>query len=189
MHPPTGKWLIAAGIKIFGFTSFGQRFMAALFGVLLVLLVYLLAGKLFHNRWISIVSGFLVATDFLLIVESRTAMLDIFLAFFVVLGFLFVSMDRERVLAIRKHLDEESPGSAPGEAMAQSAAGRCLVGPCAFGQVVGDLRACARRHLLCLSWSTGSVEAAPPTSNELSAGGELQRSDDERWSPPGWLSA
>ncbi|MGH7426620.1 MAG: hypothetical protein ACREJP_10710, partial [Candidatus Methylomirabilales bacterium] len=32
VHPPLGKWLIAAGIKIFGYTPFGWRASAAIFG-------------------------------------------------------------------------------------------------------------------------------------------------------------
>lgn len=104
VHPPLGKWLIAAGIRLFGNNSFGWRISALVFGVALVLVVYLLAGRLFRNRWISLTSALLVATDFLLFVQSRIAMLDIFLAFFVALGFLFLAIDREAVTAVRKHL-------------------------------------------------------------------------------------
>lgn len=105
VHPPLGKWIIAAGMKVFGYTPFGRRVSAALFGVGLVWLVFVLAGRLFRDRWIAWVSGLLVATDFLLVVQSRMAMLDIFLAFFVTLGFLFVVMDREAVLAVRHRLE------------------------------------------------------------------------------------
>lgn len=113
VHPPLGKWLIAGGIKIFGYNSFGWRSAAALFGTLLVLLVYALARKLFRDRWIAAVAGFLVATDFLLIVQSRVAMLDIFLTFFIVLGFLFLAFDRERILLMREHLMLPFHGPAP----------------------------------------------------------------------------
>ena len=34
VHPPTGKWLIAIGIKLFGYNEFGWRFAAALIGSL-----------------------------------------------------------------------------------------------------------------------------------------------------------
>ena len=101
VHPPLGKWIIAVGIKAFGFHSFGWRFMAAVFGTAMIPIAFLVGRKLF-GRWGGAVTGLLVATDFLLIVQSRAAMLDIFLAFFVVLGFLFVVLERERVARMRE---------------------------------------------------------------------------------------
>lgn len=154
VHPPTGKWLIAAGIKLFGYNFFGQRFMAAVFGVGLVALVFLLAGRLFRNQWISTVSGFLVATDFLLIVQSRTAMLDIFLAFFVVLGFLFLAIDRDRILLLRAHLRDDGPGPVPKRGLAW----RCAAGA-AFGVALSikwsAVYALAGAGLLSIAWSYG----------------------------------
>jgi dolichyl-phosphate-mannose-protein mannosyltransferase len=97
VHPPLAKWIIAGGIKVFGFDAFGWRVMAALLGTALVGVVYLLTRTLFRRRLTAALAGFLVATDFLLFVQSRIAMLDIFLAFFVALGFLFLALDREHV--------------------------------------------------------------------------------------------
>jgi dolichyl-phosphate-mannose-protein mannosyltransferase len=110
VHPPLGKWIMAAGIKLFGFSSLGWRFMAAVFGTALVIVVFLLTRQLFHDLWTAGVAGLLVATDFLLIVQSRIAMLDIFLAFFVVLGFLFMALDRREVLRVRDRLFEDPTG-------------------------------------------------------------------------------
>ena len=101
VHPPLGKWIIAVGIKVFGFHSFGWRFMAAVFGTAMIPIDFVIGRKLF-GRWGEVVTGLLVATDFLLIVQSRVAMLDIFLSFFVVLGFLFVVLERERVARMRE---------------------------------------------------------------------------------------
>jgi len=98
VHPPLGKWLISIGIKTFGYNSFGWRISAAIFGTFVAGLAYLLARRLLRDRWAAGIAGLLVATDFLLIVQSRIAMLDIFLSFFVLLGFLFLAMDRESVL-------------------------------------------------------------------------------------------
>jgi dolichyl-phosphate-mannose-protein mannosyltransferase len=113
VHPPVAKWIIAAGIRAFGYNSFGWRFSAVLFGTATVALVFLLARKLFLDRWIAAVAGLLAAIDFLLIVQSRIAMLDIFLTFFVVLGFLLLAHDRERVLRLRDHLLRPSTSEAP----------------------------------------------------------------------------
>jgi dolichyl-phosphate-mannose--protein O-mannosyl transferase len=131
-----------------------MRFMSAVFGVGLVLLVYLLADRLFRKRWISTVSGLLAATDFLLIVESRIAMLDIFLAFFIVLGFLFVAMDRERVLAMRHHFNEGDAGPPPPRGWRN----RLLAGA-SFGLALSvkwsAIYALGAAAFLCLSWSYG----------------------------------
>ncbi|HEY8202553.1 MAG TPA: phospholipid carrier-dependent glycosyltransferase, partial [Actinomycetota bacterium] len=97
VHPPLGKWIIAAGIKVFGFNAFGRRVMAALAGTAVVGVVYLLARTLFRRRLTAALAGLLVAADFLMLVQSRTAMLDIFLALFIVLGFLFLALDWQQV--------------------------------------------------------------------------------------------
>ncbi|MGH2767427.1 MAG: phospholipid carrier-dependent glycosyltransferase [Actinomycetota bacterium] len=102
VHPQLGKWLIAAGIKAFGYNSLGWRVVAGLFGTMLVLITYLLVRKLFWDRWIAGAAGFLVATDFLLILQSRVGMLDIFLTTFVALGFAFLAVDRERILRLKE---------------------------------------------------------------------------------------
>lgn len=101
VHPPLGKWIIAMGIKAFGFNAFGWRFMAAVFGTALIPVAFLIGRKLF-GRFAGVATGLLVASDFLLIVQSRVAMLDIFLAFFVALGVLFVVLERNRVLRMRE---------------------------------------------------------------------------------------
>ncbi|MBR2717342.1 MAG: glycosyltransferase family 39 protein, partial [Oscillospiraceae bacterium] len=45
-HPPLGKAIISLGIRLFGMTPFGWRFMGALTGVLMVPLMYLLVKQL-----------------------------------------------------------------------------------------------------------------------------------------------
>ena len=87
VHPPVGKWLIALGIKVFGDNPFGWRFTAALIGTVSILLVYLIAKQLFKSEFISLVAAALMALDGLHLVMSRTALLDIFLSFFILLAF------------------------------------------------------------------------------------------------------
>jgi dolichyl-phosphate-mannose--protein O-mannosyl transferase len=76
VHPPIGKWLIAGGIQIFGDNAFGWRFATALAGSLMILLIALIAHRLFRN-------SLLTALDGLALVHSRTALLDNFLALFI----------------------------------------------------------------------------------------------------------
>ena len=86
VHPPVGKWLIASGIKLFGDSEFGWRFATAIFGVLLILLFARLAHVLFYSPLLTAIAALLMACDGLVLVHSRTALLDLFLTFFVLLA-------------------------------------------------------------------------------------------------------
>ena len=86
VHPPVGKWLIASGVKIFGDNEFGWRFASAVFGTLLILLVARLIHVLFYSPLLTALGAALMSLDGLLLVHSRTALLDLFLTFFTVLG-------------------------------------------------------------------------------------------------------
>ena len=91
VHPPTGKWLIAIGIKLFGYNEFGWRFAAAIIGSISIILMYFTAKKLFNNKLLSVFATALISLDGLHLVHSRIALLDIFLLFFIqiaVLAFL-----------------------------------------------------------------------------------------------------
>lgn len=91
VHPPLGKWLIALGIQIFGDTPFGWRFMSALIGSLMILVIALIAHRLFRNPYLTALASALMSLDGLALVHSRTALLDNFLAFFILLAsYLFI---------------------------------------------------------------------------------------------------
>lgn len=95
VHPPLGKWLIAFGMMAFGeFDGFGWRFATALFGTLAVLLTTLCARLLFGSHLLAGIAGLLIAIDGHSIVMSRTALLDIFLMFFVLAAFYALLKDR-----------------------------------------------------------------------------------------------
>lgn len=102
-HPPLGKWLIGAGIAVFGYDPFGWRITAAAAGTATVALTHLLAWRLLRG-WFggmavtlgaAAASG-LLATDLLHLVQSRVAMLDVFIVLFVVGAVLAVVLDRDR---------------------------------------------------------------------------------------------
>jgi len=94
VHPPVGKWAIALGIQIFGDTPFGWRFSAALVGLLSVALIFFITRKLFHSYFLSLTAALLISFDGLHLVMSRTALLDIFLSFFILLAFYLLITDR-----------------------------------------------------------------------------------------------
>jgi dolichyl-phosphate-mannose-protein mannosyltransferase len=124
VHPPLGKWIIAAGVKLVGNTPLGSRLPSAVFGTATVVLIALIALLLFESVLWCYVTGVLAASEALLVVQSRVTLLDIFLAFWVVLGFLFVVLDRRFISRLtqareRAEAQERSLSVGPG-AMARS---------------------------------------------------------------------
>jgi dolichyl-phosphate-mannose-protein mannosyltransferase len=94
VHPPLGKWEIAMGVKALGMDPLGWRFTSALAGTLVVLFTAVIAQLLFGNVVWTYVTGGLLAIESLSIVMSRTALLDVHLELWVVIGFLFLVLDR-----------------------------------------------------------------------------------------------
>jgi dolichyl-phosphate-mannose--protein O-mannosyl transferase len=96
VHPPLAKWLIAIGIRIFGYDSYGWRVSSAVAGVITVALLYLLARRVLHSTLGATIAAGLLAIDLLHFVQSRVAMLDIFAPMFGVAAVLFAVYDRDR---------------------------------------------------------------------------------------------
>jgi dolichyl-phosphate-mannose-protein mannosyltransferase len=94
-HPPLGKWCIAVGQWLFGNTEFGWRFSAALVGTLAVLLLVRIGRRLFRSTLLGCIAGVLLALDGLAVVQSRVALLDVFLMFFVLAAFGCLLLDRD----------------------------------------------------------------------------------------------
>lgn len=100
VHPPLGKWIMALlGVGPLGMRSIGWRLPSALFGITGAALLYLLALRLWGSVWWAGLASVLLALDGLHIVQSRIAMLDIFLTTFVTAGILFLVLDRQRMEA------------------------------------------------------------------------------------------
>ena len=96
VHPPLGKWVIALlGVGPMGLRAFGWRLPSALFGIAGVALVYMIAWRLWGSEWWAGLASLLLALDGLHIVQSRVAMLDIFLTTFITAGVLFLVLDRQ----------------------------------------------------------------------------------------------
>ena len=89
VHPPIGKWLIALGIQLFGDSAFGWRFTTAVAGSVMILLIALIAHRLFRNPLLTGLASALMAVDGLALVHSRTALLDNFLALFILIATYF----------------------------------------------------------------------------------------------------
>lgn len=96
VHPPLGKWLIGIGEQFFGYNELGWRFSAALFGTLTVLMIMIVAKKLFNSTVLACAAGLLMAFDGMHFVLSRSALLDMFLMFFVLAAFTCLVFDRDQ---------------------------------------------------------------------------------------------
>ncbi|MEV0614897.1 phospholipid carrier-dependent glycosyltransferase [Nonomuraea sp. NPDC050404] len=94
-HPPLGKWMIGAGEWLFGMNPFGWRFVAALAGTLSILILARVARRMTRSTLLGCLAGTLLALDGLHLVLSRTALLDIFLMFWVLAGFACLVADRD----------------------------------------------------------------------------------------------
>ncbi|MDT5029373.1 MAG: dolichyl-phosphate-mannose-protein mannosyltransferase, partial [Micromonosporaceae bacterium] len=95
VHPPLGKWIIGLGIKLFQNDAWGWRFMAAVAGVLSILIIVRIARRMFRSTVLGAMAGLLMALDGMHFVLSRTAILDIFLMFFIVAAFGCLILDRD----------------------------------------------------------------------------------------------
>jgi len=95
VHPQLGKWLIAGGEALFGMNSFGWRFASLVFGCLLVAVTIRLVRRVSRSTLIGGLAGLLLTLDGLAFVMSRTALLDIFTAFFVVVAVACLAADRD----------------------------------------------------------------------------------------------
>ncbi len=95
VHPEVGKWLIALGEHAFGMDPFGWRISAAVVGSLMVLVMCRLARRMTGSTLLGCVAGLLLSLDGLHFVLSRVALLDIFVAFFLLCGVHCMVADRD----------------------------------------------------------------------------------------------
>jgi dolichyl-phosphate-mannose-protein mannosyltransferase len=108
VHPPLGKWLIALGIKAFGYDSFGWRLPSAVAGTIAVVVLVRLTRRLTGSTFLGLLAGLLMALDGFAFTLSRIGLLDVFLQVFVVSAVACLVVDRDRVRA-RVHALGEVP--------------------------------------------------------------------------------
>jgi dolichyl-phosphate-mannose-protein mannosyltransferase len=99
VHPPLGKWLIAAGEQLFGYNSLGWRFPSAVAGTLTVVVLVRLTRRLTGSTFLGLVAGLLLALDGFSFSLSRIGLLDVFLQMFALCGAACLVVDRDRVRA------------------------------------------------------------------------------------------
>lgn len=89
-HPPLGKLIISLGIRLFGMTPFGWRFMGTLFGVLMLPLLYVFLKNLFGKTPLALCGTALFAFDFMHLVQTRLATIDTYAVFFILAMYYFL---------------------------------------------------------------------------------------------------
>jgi dolichyl-phosphate-mannose-protein mannosyltransferase len=180
-HPALGKIMMAFGQWTFGLTPFGWRFSAAVVGTLAILMLARIVRRLTRSTMLGCVAGLLLALDGLELVLSRTAILDIFLMFWVLAAFGLLVIDRDQLVArLTNAAADAGPHDLNGPQLGirwfRVAAGLCIGAACAtkwsgiwflFG-FVG----------LAIAWDLGARRAAG-FGNWL--GGALR--SDAKWLP------
>ncbi|HWJ09977.1 MAG TPA: phospholipid carrier-dependent glycosyltransferase [Nocardioides sp.] len=161
VHPDVGKWLIALGEKAFGMDPFGWRIASVVAGTLMVLVICRLVRRLTGSTLLGCVAGILLMLDGLHFVLSRLALLDIFLALFLLCGVHCLVADRDwlrRRLATRAALSEE--GTLHGWGGRILLRPWLLAGGVCFGLAIGTkwtaLYPLAAFGVLCWVWSAGA---------------------------------
>jgi dolichyl-phosphate-mannose-protein mannosyltransferase len=109
VHPPLGKWMIALGELALGHgrqtvvngttypaDTLSFRIASAIVGTLAILMLARIARRMFRSTLLGCVAGLLLTFDGLEFVQSRVAMLDIFLMFWMLAAFGCLVLDRDQ---------------------------------------------------------------------------------------------
>ncbi|GAA1835782.1 dolichyl-phosphate-mannose--protein O-mannosyl transferase [Microlunatus capsulatus] len=166
VHPPVGKWLIAGGEQLFGMNAFGWRFASLVFGTLLVVVTIRLVRRVSRSTLVGGIAGLLLTFDGLAFVMARTALLDIFLAFFVVAAVACLAADRDWMRArLADHLEDRGLPDLGGRygPLLLVRPWRIAAGVC-FGLALGSkwnaIYLLAAFALLSLAWDVGARRLA-----------------------------
>jgi dolichyl-phosphate-mannose-protein mannosyltransferase len=95
VHPEVGKWMIAIGEKLFGMNPTGWRVVPAIVGALMILVMIRFARRITGSTLLGCVAGVLMTFDGLQFVLSRLALLDIFVAFWLLCAVHCLVLDRD----------------------------------------------------------------------------------------------
>ncbi len=98
-HPPSGFWLMAVILKVFGLNDFWARFASALAGFASIFTLYFLGKELF-NKTVGLAAAVALSSSFWFIYRARSANLDSFLTLFFLLTFFLAikSVKNKRLL-------------------------------------------------------------------------------------------
>lgn len=89
-HPPLGKLIMTIPIRILGMTPFSYRLMGNLAGILMLIVIYIFAKRMFQETRYAGLAMFLFAVDGMHFVQTRIGTVDSFLVLFIMLAYLFM---------------------------------------------------------------------------------------------------
>lgn len=89
-HPPLGKLILSLGIRLFGMTPFGWRFMGTLLGVLMLPILYVFLKNLFGRTMTAACGTTLFAFDFMHLTQTRIATIDTYAVLFILCAYFFM---------------------------------------------------------------------------------------------------
>jgi len=162
VHPPLGKMAMAVGEWMFGLDPFGWRFATAVVGTLAILMTARIARRMTRSTLLGCVAGLLMALDGLELVMSRTALLDIFVMFWVLAAFGCLVIDRDWSRARIAMATAEWPADGPGPKLGirwwRVAAG-LFVG-CAIASKWNGVWYVPAFALLTIAWDVGARRVA-----------------------------
>jgi dolichyl-phosphate-mannose--protein O-mannosyl transferase len=90
VHPPTAKLLIAIGVWLFGYKAWAWRLVPALCGIALAPVFYAFARKVVATERAAVLASVILLSDGVYLVQSRTAMTNIFAVLFQVTSALLI---------------------------------------------------------------------------------------------------
>jgi dolichyl-phosphate-mannose-protein mannosyltransferase len=166
-HPPLGKIMMAVGQWMFGLTPFGWRFAVAVVGTLAILMTARIARRMTRSTMLGCIAGLLLALDGLELVLSRTAILDIFLMFWVLAAFGCLVIDRDHTIArLQASAESGDPNDLTGPRLGirwlRIAAGVCL--GCAVASKWNGIWFVLAFAGLAIVWDLGARRAAGYTN-------------------------
>jgi hypothetical protein len=106
VHPPLATWLLALGIKVFGFTPLGWRIVPLLAGVVVVVATVIATYRLLGNLLAAALAAAVVLTDGIAFTSGRLALLDGIVAAFttVALALIATAVSRPLDVPLRRRL-------------------------------------------------------------------------------------
>lgn len=96
VHPPFGKWNIAVGEWMFGYTPLGWRFSSVVAGLVAIALLSFVVRRMTRSTFLGLAAALMLACDGFSFAISRTGILDIFLQVWVLAAFACLVLDRDR---------------------------------------------------------------------------------------------
>jgi dolichyl-phosphate-mannose-protein mannosyltransferase len=160
VHPEVGKWLIALGEKTFGMNPLGWRVAPAIVGTLMILVMIRFVRRLTGSTLLGCVAGLLLSFDGLELVLSRLALLDIFVAFFILCAVHCLVIDRDWYRARMARLVPEQLASGWGPVRAMLFRPWLLLSGVCWGLACGSkweaIYPLAGFGLLVVAWCAGA---------------------------------